>query len=81
MSLASLLISLYLFAAPAKSGAGISLLITLVATQHLLVSCGLLYLNGGLDRGAAKRAGFTKAGKANPVQLTTREISLSGGVV
>lgn len=56
-TLVSVLVKRYLLAAPAKSGAGISLLNLILAT-YTSMSCDRFRLNGGPGGGVARRAGI-----------------------
>jgi hypothetical protein len=88
-------IPVYGYSAPAKSGAGIGVLVKLSATHDApsvffcVVSSLTLFQRFGiiracselwwLGRGFFGSAGFRYAGYANPVQSTTSEIGVSGG--
>lgn len=63
----------YLLLAPAKSGAGISLLKNFTDDTRrvcaFFVSCVRLRFNGGPGGGIERCAGVSEAGKANPVRF------------
>ncbi|MBT1427020.1 ash family protein [Dickeya dianthicola] len=74
----------YLLPVPAKSGAGIGLPNTILATYDapcvfFYVVCLAIPNYGGLSGGTARCAGSSMAGKTNSVQSTTRKIGLFGG--